>query len=169
MIVTECNALSLKGDLGGQAIRACSGFEKLVPFPCQSVMKPRILLVDDDPLMHVLYRKHLEGGGYELLGAKDGTEALAIVSREAPSLIIIDIVMPGIDGLSVVRKFKKDEATKNIPVVVITSVVGAMAATKRESENSGASGFLPKPFSAGQLLDEVRRLVPIQSTQDASA
>ena len=132
-------------------------------------MKPKVLLVDDDPLMHVLYKKHLEDGGYEMLTAKDGTDALTIIGRDAPSLIIMDIIMPGMDGLSVVRKLKKDDATKHIPVVVVTSSVVVVAATRRECENAGAEGFLPKPFNARRLLDEVRRLVPIDPSDNVAS
>jgi len=60
-------------------------------------MKPKVLMVDDDPLMHVLYKKHLEDGGYEMLTAKDGNEAIAIIDRDGPQLIIMDIMMPGMD------------------------------------------------------------------------
>jgi len=132
-------------------------------------MKPKVLMVDDDPLMHVLYKKHLEDGGYEMLTAKDGNEAIAIIDRDAPQLIIMDIMMPGMDGLSVLRKLKKSDAAQKIPVVVITATVGAIAATRRECENSGAAGFLPKPFSAGQLLEEVRRLAPLEPSQDTAS
>jgi len=132
-------------------------------------MKPKVLMVDDDPLMQILYKKHLEEGGYEMLAAKDGSEAVITIERDAPQLIIMDIMMPGLDGLSVLRKLKKSEVTRNIPVIVTTANVGAMAATRRECENSGAAGFLPKPFSPGQLLEEVRRLAPVEPPQNTAS
>lgn len=123
-------------------------------------MKPKVLIVDDDPLIHVLYKGHLERAGYELLGAKDGAEALQVAAKSLPDVIVMDIMMRGMDGLSALRALKKADATRNIPVIIITANLGALIETRRETENSGASGFLPKPFSPSQLLAEVQRLVP---------
>jgi len=124
-------------------------------------MKPKVLIVDDDPLMHMLYGRHLVGAGYELLMARDGIEALAVASRESPQLIMMDVMMAGMDGLSALRELKRTEATKNIPVVVITANVSAHHATRKEAELAGATGFLTKPFSPGLLLAEVGKIVPI--------
>jgi CheY-like chemotaxis protein len=126
-------------------------------------MKPKVLIVDDDPVMHMLYGRHLVGAGYELLMARDGIEALAIAAREAPQLIMMDVMMAGMDGLSALRELKRTNATKSIPVVVITGNVGAHHATRKEAELAGAAGFLTKPFSPGLLLAEVTKIVPIKS------
>src|SRR6516162_6890768 len=125
-------------------------------------MKPKVLIVDDDPLTHMLYGRHLVGAGYELLMARDGVEALAIASREPPQLIMIDVMMGGMDGLSALRELKKAEPTRNIPVIVVTGDLTSHYATKKEAENSGAAGFLTKPFSPAQLLAQVMKLVPIE-------
>lgn len=124
-------------------------------------MKPKILIVDDDPIMHMLYGRHLVGAGYELLMARDGVEALAIATREAPQLIMMDVMMAGMDGLSALRELKRAEVTRNIPVMIITGNVSAHHATRREAELGGASGFLTKPFSPAQLMAEVTKLAPI--------
>ena len=123
-------------------------------------MPNKVLIVDDDPLMHLLYKNQLERAGYQLVVAKDGLEAIEVAARELPQLIVMDIIMSEMDGLAALRELKKNEATKLIPVVISTASVSAHHATKRECENSGAAGFLTKPFSPAQLLAEVRRLVP---------
>ena len=123
-------------------------------------MPSKVLIVDDDPLMHLLYKNQLERAGYQMLTASDGTEALEVAARELPDIIVMDIMMTEMDGLAALREFKKINETKFIPVVIATSSVSAHYATQRECENSGAAGFLTKPFSPAQLLVEVRRLVP---------
>src|SRR5437867_3170010 len=88
-------------------------------------MKPnrltKILFVDDDPLMHELYRPHVERAGYEWIGARDGQKAIEMVARESPCLVVMDVQMPERDGLSTVMELKKGESTRAIPVIVMTS------------------------------------------------
>jgi len=124
-------------------------------------MKPKVLIVDDDPLMRVLYKSHLERGGYEMLTAKDGLDAIFIASAQNPQLIVMDLMMPGMDGLSAIREMKRSEAMKHIPILIVTSNVGTWETARKESVNAGASGFLCKPFPPDQLLKEARRLAPI--------
>jgi CheY-like chemotaxis protein len=118
----------------------------------------QILIVDDDQLMHRLFQHHLEKAGYKMVSAMNGREALEIASRQLPQLIVMDIMMPDIDGLAALRELKKNDATKSIPVIVITANSNQLA--KQESANSGAAIFLTKPFSPTQLLNEIRRIVP---------
>jgi len=121
-------------------------------------MTKQILVVDDDQLMHRLFQHHLEKAGYQMLSAMNGREALEIASRENPGLIVMDIMMPEVDGLAALRELKKADATRTIPVIVITANSHHLA--RKESENCGAALFLTKPFSPTQLLNEIRRLVP---------
>jgi CheY-like chemotaxis protein len=123
-------------------------------------MPQKILFVDDDPLMHMLYRPHIERAGYQVLAAHDGLEAVETAARELPQLIIMDIIMPNADGLTALRELKKAEATKSIPVIITTANVGAYAAARQEAETSGASGFLSKPLSPAKLIEEIRRVLP---------
>ena len=119
----------------------------------------KILVVDDDPLVHRLYQHHLQRAGCQMLSANNGQEALALAARELPDLIVLDVMMAGMDGLTVLRALKKTDTTRAIPVLVITANPHQM--TQRESELSGAAGFLTKPFSPNQLLGEIRRLLPM--------
>jgi len=118
----------------------------------------QILVVDDDQLMHRLFQHHLEKAGYKMVSAMNGREALDLASRQQPNLIVMDIMMPDIDGLAALRELKKNDATKSIPVIVITANNHHLA--RQESENSGAAIFLTKPFSPTQLLNEIRRIIP---------
>ena len=124
-------------------------------------MRNTVLIVDDDALVHLLYKRHLEGAGYQLINASNGVEALDVARRELPRLIIMDVMMPGTDGLTALRELKKGEATKSIPVIIVTANVGEHPASRQESQFSGAGAFLTKPFSPAQLLAEVRRLAPL--------
>jgi CheY-like chemotaxis protein len=118
----------------------------------------QILVVDDDPLMHRLFQHHLERAGYQMISARTGKEALDMSSKQPPQLIVMDIMMPDMDGLEALRELKKGDVTKSIPVIVITANGHFMA--RKESEGCGASVFLTKPFSPMQLLTEIKRLVP---------
>jgi len=118
----------------------------------------KILVVDDEPIVHRLLQHHLERAGYEMIGATNGREALELANSESPQLIVMDVMMAEMDGLTALRSLKKEEDTKEIPVIMITA--NCHYFTQQESEAAGASLFLTKPFSPSQLLNEIRRLVP---------
>ena len=123
----------------------------------------KILIVDDEPLMHILYKRHLELEGFELLGARDGSEALQVVAEIRPDLILMDIMMPGLDGLSVICELRQNEAIKNVPVIVITANVSQYETMRKHAKIRGAEGLLTKPLSPAKLVEEVRRV--LQSNQ----
>ena len=118
----------------------------------------KILIVDDEPTVHRLLQHHLERAGYELLAATNGREAIEMARREDPQLIVMDVMMAEMDGITALRCLKKEEDTREIPVIMITA--NAHSVTKQESEAAGASYFLTKPFSPKQLISEIRRLLP---------
>ena len=118
----------------------------------------KVLVVDDESYMHRLLQHHLERAGYQMLNANNGREALELAGRETPDLIVMDVMMAEMDGLSALRLLKKTEATKAIPVIMITA--SAHHITRQEAEQSGAALFLTKPFSPTQLLQAVRTLLP---------
>jgi len=121
-------------------------------------VKPKVLLVDDEPLMHFLYRKHLEAAGYEMLAASNAEEAIATVIGKLPQVIIMDIMMPGEDGLSALREIKKLDFAKAIPVIVISANVNYYDIAISESGIAGAAAFLSKPLSPARLLAELKRV-----------
>jgi CheY-like chemotaxis protein len=124
-------------------------------------MSNQVLVVDDDPLMHRLFKHHFERAGYQLLSATNGREALDIAAREHPGLIVMDVMMPEVDGLAALRELKKADDTKTIPVIVITA--NPLPVVSKESGNAGGAVFMTKPFSPAQLLKEIQRLLPLES------
>jgi CheY-like chemotaxis protein len=116
-----------------------------------------ILVVDDEKFMHIFMQHHLSRAGYRLLSARNGREGLERAAAEKPDLIVMDVMMDEMDGLSALRELKLAEATKHIPVIMIT--MSAQAMTRQESEASGAAMFLTKPFSPTQLLNEIKKLL----------
>jgi len=121
-------------------------------------MAQTILVADDDPLTHRVLQRYLERAGYQMLSAQNGREALKIAKRELPQLIILDVVMPEMDGLTTLRHLKKSKATKAIPVIVLT--IKADLVSKQETALPQPTLFLAKPISATQLLSAIKRLIP---------
>lgn len=116
-----------------------------------------MLVVDDDPQVLGLLRLNFEMEGYVVSCANDGTEALEAVSREVPDLVVCDVMMPGIDGLEVVRRLRADPATAHLPVVVLSAK--AMRSDLRAGIEAGADEYVTKPFDPVELIDVVSRLL----------
>ena len=117
----------------------------------------KILVADDEVFMLRLLEMTLKKGGFEVVCCRDGKEALAAATGTQPQLILLDIMMPGLDGLGALRQLKGNPATRDIPVVVLSAKGHAL--TKVEAEVAGAAMFLTKPFSPNQLLGEVKRIL----------
>ena len=118
----------------------------------------KVLVVDDEPYMHRLLQHHLERAGFQMLNAHNGREAIQLAEQNLPNLIVMDVMMAEMDGLTALKQLKQTEQTKNIPVIMITA--SAHHVTRQQAESSGAALFLTKPFSPTQLLMAVRTLVP---------
>ena len=123
-------------------------------------MAPKVLLVDDDRLIHRLYQPHLERAGYQMLSAFNGAEAVEVALREQPQLIVMDIMMPEVDGLSAMRELKRDDKTKDVPVIVMTANPHYHL-SQMESQWAGAAVFLTKPFGPASLISAIQRVVPV--------
>jgi chemosensory pili system protein ChpA (sensor histidine kinase/response regulator) len=117
--------------------------------------KKQILVVDDDPLIVKILREPLEREGYNVRVASHGLEALQEVKNNRPDLIILDILMPMLDGFKVARLLKFDKRFKDIPIIVLTS--RATEGERKMGQQVGANEFLYKPFRYPQVLDVVRR------------
>lgn len=118
--------------------------------------KPKqILLVDDDPLIIRLLKDPLEKAGYQVKVATHGLEALQTVKERRPDLIILDILMPMLDGFKTARLLKFDKRFKDIPIIVLTS--RNTEGERRMGEQVGANEFLLKPFRLPQVLEVVKR------------
>lgn len=103
----------------------------------------KILIVDDDPLLVRMYQKKLENDGYEVATADDGDVALTKVSESKPDIILLDIMMPKVNGLQVLSKLKENKETSNIPVILLTNVGGTDGDINRGLE-LGAVAYLVK-------------------------
>jgi CheY-like chemotaxis protein len=110
-----------------------------------------ILIVDDDPSIRKLVATTLEDvAGFELIEAGDGGEALDLAAQDAPAIVLLDIDMPGLDGLEACRRLRAETATADTTIVMLTAAAGEEA--ERAAEEAGADLFLTKPFSPLELL-----------------
>ena len=116
-----------------------------------------ILIADDEPYMLRILQLSLEKGGHQLILARNGREAVDLACRERPHAIVMDILMPELDGLQALRELRRSPETASIPVVMLTA--RGQVLTRSDAEASGASLFLTKPFSPTHLLAEVERLI----------
>jgi CheY-like chemotaxis protein len=120
-------------------------------------MAKRILIVDDEPHMLRVTELSLRRGGFELRVGRNGREALALAGSWRPDLIVMDVVMPELDGLTALAQLKANPETAGIPVIMLTSRGQTVA--RQQAATSGAALYLTKPFSPSQLLTEVQRLL----------
>jgi CheY-like chemotaxis protein len=117
----------------------------------------KILVADDEVFMLRLLEMTFKKGGYEVVTCRDGKEALALAVSALPQLIVLDIMMPGLDGLGALKQLKANPMTREIPVVVLSAKGHAL--TRVEAEATGAAIFLPKPFSPNQLLSAAQKIL----------
>jgi len=123
----------------------------------------KILVVDDIPENVRLLEAVLVPRGYEVVSAHNGTEALGLVESEKPDLILLDVVMPEMDGYAVCTHLRANEETAVLPVIMVTSSIGP---EKTKAIEAGADDFIPKPFNHDELLTRVRSLLRIKRYHD---
>ncbi len=121
----------------------------------------RVLVVDDEPDMVENVVRILRRSSHDCITAGSGQEALALLDRERPDLILTDLRMPGMDGLVLLRTVKR--LSPPTPVVIFTAYASETAA--REAADAGASGFLVKPFTGAELLQAVQQALPPQQRE----
>jgi DNA-binding response OmpR family regulator len=117
----------------------------------------RVLVVDDDPVIQKLLKVNFEMEGYEVLSAADGAEGLDQVASGNPDVIILDVMMPKMNGLEVLAALKADDATANIPVILLSAK--AQAGDVQAGLDRGANAYVTKPFDPLDLLERVGTLV----------
>lgn len=126
-------------------------------------MAKRILVVDDEKHILRLVQINLEKAGYLVVTASNGREALEAVALERPDLVVMDVMMPEMDGLEALQKLKENEQTADIPVVMLTAK--AQDADVFQGWQSGADLYLTKPFNPIELLTFVKRILDAQHEQ----
>ena len=127
-------------------------------------MSARILVVDDIEANVKLLEAKLAAEYYDVLTAQDGPTALAIAAAESPDIILLDVMMPGMDGFAVCRRLKDDPATRHIPVVLVTALDGR--SDRIEGLEAGADEFLTKPIDDVMLFARVRSLTRLKQVMD---
>lgn len=128
----------------------------------------KILVVDDEPRNVKILQIQLNARGYTVYTAADGLEALDLVEKETPDLVLLDINMPKMDGFEVVRRIRKNKTTEFIPIVMITALRDTRE-NRIKSIESGADDFIEKPFDSLEVLARVRSLLRIKQYQDTLA
>jgi len=118
--------------------------------------KQKILIADDEANIRLLVSSML-GKDYIVLGASDGKEAVDIARTQKPDLVLMDIMMPNVDGYTACYTIKQDPVTKAIPVVMLTAIGHEL--NVKLSQEMGADGYITKPFSIDELLHEVKRVL----------
>lgn len=113
----------------------------------------RLLLIDDDPNLILLVKDYLEFRGYEVITAENGQEALEVLQKETPDMIICDVMMPQMDGYSLVEHVRKDPRTSWIPVLFLSAK--GQSQDRVKGLNTGADVYMVKPFEPEELVAQV--------------
>jgi two-component system alkaline phosphatase synthesis response regulator PhoP len=120
-------------------------------------VRKKILVVDDDPEVIELLRFNLKKAGFAIGTAANGVEALMKVRSLAPDLILLDLMLPELDGLAVCETLRRNPLTASTPIVMLTAVPGALA--RLAGFESGATEFVAKPFSPRELIQVIQNVL----------
>ncbi len=118
---------------------------------------PTVLVVDDDPRLREYVRANMELEGYAVLEAGSADEGMAVLEGEQPQLILLDVMMPGVDGWQMLQRIQETHGA--IPVIMFSGKVDAQSAA--DAEKRGATGFIGKPFDPQQLIDRAKQILPV--------
>jgi len=117
----------------------------------------RILFIEDEPDQITMISLRLKKNGYEVIASLDGEEGLQKAVAEKPDLILVDVIMPGIDGFEVCRRLRKDPATERIPIISTTAA--GMDDVEQQCLAAGADDCVRKPYDSSDLLMKISRLL----------
>ena len=127
--------------------------------------RPLMLIVDDDPIVHQLISSILVPAGYDVSSAHTGDEAIRMASDLNPDLILLDVMMPGMDGFEVINRLKTNKSTADVPVIFLSAKVDP--SDKVRALQLGATDFIGKPFDRAELLARIRAHTKIRSQEKA--
>ena len=117
----------------------------------------RMLVIDDSPTIVALIKRMLQQNQYEVLEAFDAESGIEIARREVPDLIFLDIVLPGMDGFNALRTLRRDPATRDVPIIMISG--NAQATEQFYVQRIGADDFMKKPFSRAEVFNRIEALL----------
>jgi two-component system, OmpR family, alkaline phosphatase synthesis response regulator PhoP len=126
-------------------------------FVDQDMSTRTILVVDDEPAIVQIARDYLERAGFRVISAGDGNIALRMARTEQPSLIVLDLMLPGMDGLDVTRALRAEPATRSVPIIMLTARVDEM--DRLIGLELGSDDYMTKPFSPRELVARVRAVL----------
>jgi DNA-binding response OmpR family regulator len=118
---------------------------------------PTILIVDDEEDIRLVVQARLETAGFRVLVAGDGMKALEVIRRDPPDLILLDVMLPGMDGFAVCAMVKRDQRFSRIPVIMLTA--RCQPQDRHTGIKLGADAYLTKPFRSDELLESIRGLL----------
>ena len=121
-----------------------------------------VLVVEDDEMVADVVRINLESEGFTVVHAPNGAAGLAAIAQDPPDLVLLDVMMPEVDGWTVLTRLRDEPATAKLPVIMLTAK--AMPADQVRGYNLGANGYLPKPFAAPDLIEKVRHVLSDAAT-----
>lgn len=120
--------------------------------------KKVILVIEDDPVLSVMYKTKLEAEGYTIIGANNGVDGLGAAKSNKPDLILLDIILPQLDGFSVLEELKEDAKTKKIPVILLTNL--GTDEDREKGQKLGAVDYLVKAnFTPEQISLEIKKFL----------
>ncbi len=125
--------------------------------------RKRILVVDDEIYIVHILEFSLTMEGYTVLTASDGEEALKMIEQERPDLVVLDIMMPKLDGYEVCRRLRQDDQFGNLPVILLSAK--GRPVDREAGLQAGADDYIAKPFSPRKLLEKIRTLLDRSETQ----
>src|SRR5262245_12221622 len=124
---------------------------------------PKILLVDDEEMNRDFLQRRLQKRGYQVVTAVDGAEACTRVGVERPDLVLMDVMMPVMDGLQATRMLRAAPETRDIPIIALTAL--AMAGDREKVLEAGCNDYATKPIEFPQLLEKMQTLLDQRTTQ----
>ena len=122
-------------------------------------MAKRILVIDDDPTLLKLIQGVLSSNGFEVLSASEAPGGLELAMKQSPDLIILDVMMPIINGFNICRLMKSKHGHKHIPIILLTS--RSTEADQKIGQEVGADAYVTKPFKTEELLNKIKELLSV--------
>lgn len=120
-------------------------------------MAKKIMIVDDDPNIIKMLELRLKANGYQVMGALDEMHAVKLARREKPDLILLDILMPGREGYTVIEDLKKSRNALSIPIIFLSGLPADEL--ERRTIQFGAEDFIPKPFESEEVISKIKKIL----------